>query len=397
MATSAKQKRLGSKPGCRFCGKSHPVWWNTRLEAWFITVPDQSRKNGQRQVRLSKGWESHDEALREWHKLEAGQAATTQTNGEDLRVVDLVNLFLKNQEPKVSKRRFTNTKRYLLDLCRKLGKSTIAQMRHGGVAKVEEWIADHTGWQSPSTHRAVVSRVKQVFKWGADQGLIASSPIRSLKRGTDNIRIALFTPKQVDAILQHSTPAFAKAFKVLLLTGMRPDEFCQLTAADLRDDGGLHALVNHKNQKSNAFRGEKRRIYLLFRELKEIFQQARSENPSGALFRSERDIGWTIATLRNEFRRVCRNRKCKKLGLDRHVVKAGTDGNELRKYEYIPYVCRHTFAHRLLTGFYKTSDGHPIKKNYGEVAQYLGDSAKMVEDVYGKLAKATEMLAEEIG
>ena len=37
------------------------------------------------------------------------------------------------------------------------------------------------------------------------------------------------------------------------------------------------------------------------------------------------------------------------------------------------------------------------KKNYGEVGLYLGDSAKMVEDVYGKLAKATEMLSEEIG
>jgi hypothetical protein len=50
----------------------------------------------------------------------------------------------------------------------------------------------------------------------------------------------------------------------------------------------------------------------------------------------------------------------------------------------------------MLSGFYTDSAGNRIKKNYGEVGVYLGDSAKMVEEVYGKLAKATEMLSEEI-
>ena len=101
-------------------------------------------------------------------------------------------------------------------------------MRKGGIAKVEEWIADHTGWDSPSTRRGVVSRVKQLFKWGVDQGLIASSPIQALKRESDNVRVALFTQEQVAAILENSPPEFAQAFKVLLMTGMRPDEFCRM-------------------------------------------------------------------------------------------------------------------------------------------------------------------------
>jgi integrase len=397
VATASSHRKSGSKSGCPFCGKAHPVWWNKRLQAWYITYPDSSKKNGQRQERLATGWDSHDDAVKEWHKREAGQIATTQTNGEDLRVVDLVNLLLSNLKAKVGTRRFRNTERYLADFCKRLGNSTIAQMRHGGVAKVEEWIADHSGWQSPSTRRAVVSRVKQVFKWGVDQGLIASSPIQSLKRELDNVRVTLFTPKQVEAILRHSPADFAKAFKILLMTGMRPDEFCRLTAADLHDDGGLHAMVNHKNQKSKQFRGDKRRIFLLFRELKDLFQEARTENPTGPLFRTDQNNGWSIAILSREFRAVCRKRPCKKLGLDRHIEKKNTKGTTLRKYDYILYVCRHTFAHRLLTGFYKLPDGVPIKKNYGEVGQYLGDSARMIEEVYGKLAKAIEMLSEEIG
>lgn len=396
-AARIKRKSSAPKSGCLFCGKPHPVWWNNRLKAWFLTVPDASRKNGQRQERLAKGWDGHDQAIQEWHKIEAGQHRPQHTHGEDMRVVDLANMLLENLKPKLSAKRFRNTERYLDDLCGVLGKATIAQMRRGGIAKVENWIAGHSGWNSPSTRRAVVSRVKQIFKWGVDQGLIASSPIQSLKRETDNVRIALFSEKQVDAILKNSPPAFAQAFNVLLLTGMRPDEFCRFTADDLRDDGGLHGMIDHKNQKSNMFKGEKRRIYLLFKHLKAIFIQAKTANPHGPLFRTSHGNGWSVATLSQAFREVCAKPDCKKLGLDKYAVRTNSDGTKVRKYEYVPYVCRHTFAHRLLTGFYKDAHGRPIKKNYGEVGQYLGDSAKMIEDVYGKLAKATEMLAEEIG
>ena len=156
-------------------------------------------------------------------------------------------------------------------------------------------------------------------------------------------------------------------------------------------------MIDHKNQKTKMFRGEKRRIYFLFKELKELVREAKVQNPSGALFRTAQGNGWTLATLSKTFREVCRKPKCKKLGLNKHIKRTNTDGMVVRKFEYITYVCRHTFAHRLLTGFYKTVGGLPIKKNYGEVGQYLGDSAKTIEEVYGKLAKATEMLAEEIG
>jgi integrase len=314
-----------------------------------------------------------------------------------MRTVDLVNLLLDNLEPKLSDKRFRITKHFLTNFCNDMGKATIAQMRTGGIARIEKWIASNPGWASPSTRRSVISRVKQVFQFAADQGIIASSPIKGLKRENDAIRVAIFSEKQVDAILKNAEPAFATVFKVLVQTGCRPDEVCQLTGADMREEGGLHAVIGHKNQKTKMFNGQKRRVYLLFRELKQNFLTAMAERPDGPLFRTKTGKGWSVATLEKAFREVTAQPACKKVGLDRHEIRVRTDGVEVRRYEFVPYVCRHTFAFRLLSGFYRDTDGHRIKKNYGEVGQYLGDSAKMVEEVYGKLAKATEMLSEEIG
>ncbi len=383
-------------PGCK---EKHPVWWNAAKNGWYLTVRDSSRPRKQRQERLAKGWAGHDEAIQLWHEAEADRAKESLVRqfGEDMRVVDLANLFLENLEPKLSPKRFGITRGYLTDLCSTIGGETIAELRIGGGARIEKWMAAHTGWSSSSTRRSVISRVKQLFKWGADQGFIASSPVRMLKRESDEVRIAIFSDKQAKAVLKNAEPNFATVFKVLLLTGCRPDELCRMTADDIEEEGGLHVLVDHKNQKSKTFRGSKRRIYLLFKELKDIFRKAAKSNPSGPLFRTPTGKAWTITTISNAFRKTALRPAGKKLGLSACIKQKRTDGTVVRKHRYVPYVCRHTFAFRLLSGHYRDPHGDRIKKNYGEVGVYLGDSARTVEEVYGKLVKATEMLSEEIG
>ncbi len=317
--------------------------------------------------------------------------------GEDLVVVNLCNMFLDNLEAKLTPKRFKITKGYLTDLCKSIGNETIGELRIGGIARIEKWLAAHTGWASPSTRRSAISRVKQVFKWGADQGLFVSSPVKALKRESDEVRVAIFSQKQVDAILQKAEPGFATVFKTLLQTGCRPDELCRMTASDLEEEGGLHVLMDHKNQRTKTFRGSKRRIYLLFKETKEVFRKAAKQHPEGPLFRTPTGKAWTITTISNAFRETASTAACRRLGLDAHTKLKRTDGTPVCKHKYVPYVCRHTFAFRLLSGFYRDADGNRIKKNYGEVGVYLGDSARMIEEVYGKLVKATEMLSEEIG
>ena len=395
-ASGRKARKKCPYPGCR--EKSHPVWWHSSKLGWYLTVPDSTRPHRQRQIRLANGWDQHDEALRRWHEVQAKspRQGKVELCGEQMRVVDLVNLLLDNIEPKISKNRFSNTKRFLRSFCDQMGKITVAQLRIGGIARVEKWIADNPGWASPSTRRSVVSRVKQVFENAVKQGLIASSPIKQLKREDDAVRVSILNQQQSEALIASAQPEFAIVLKVLLLTGCRPDEICQMTKDDIREQESLHALIDHKNQKNRMFKGQKRRVYFLFSELKQIFRDAIEKHPSGPLFRTKTGKAWSTKTVEMAFRETTAKPECKKLGLDRHEVRTRSNGIEVRRYEYVPYVCRHTFAFRMLSGFYTDSAGNRIKKNYGEVGVYLGDSAKMVEEVYGKLAKATEMLSEEI-
>ena len=243
-----------------------------------------------------------------------------------------------------------------------MGKSTVAQLRTGGVARIEKWIASNSGWVSPSTRRSVVSRVKQVFEFAVNQGLIVSSPIKGLKRGDDTVRMSVFTPAQSDALLANAQPAFATVLKVLLLTGCRPDEICRMKYEDMREQDGLHAVIDHKNQKNRMFKGQKRRVYLLFSEAKQILRDAMQQYPNGSLFRTKTGKGWSTATLEKAFREAAAKPACKKLGLDRHEVRTRTNGTEVRRYEFVPYVCRHTFAYRLLSGFYTDCAGQSDKE-----------------------------------
>ena len=104
-ATSVRRKarRRCPFPGCR--EKSHSIWWHASKHGWYVTLPDASRPHGQQQVRLMKGWEQHDEALRQWHGLQAKSPSRgrVELRGEQMRVVDLVNLLLDNLEPKISR------------------------------------------------------------------------------------------------------------------------------------------------------------------------------------------------------------------------------------------------------------------------------------------------------
>lgn len=401
----SKKASRGRRGGvCHVCKKQHAVWWNEEKQAWFLSYPKDGGGYGKKQ--LSK---DHDEALRKWHKIEAGVDPDLipvisayegpVAAGEAMRVGELVNLFLENIKPKITAERFSITKHYLHDLCQSMGKATIAQLRVGGIARVERWLNEHQNWRG--CLRSVVSRVHQVFKWGADQGFYASSPIKALKRPRDNTRIALFTPEHVDAILANSDEAFALAFKCLLATGCRPDEFASLTAEEVRKDtgGDLYWWVEHKNQK---YTRERRRIYLT-EEMQRITEKQLQLHPKGSLFRSKSGRAWTANYLHNTFRKVTATEGCLKLGLDKHTclkrkaVRTATSDKkeaEVRQYEYVLYTARHTFAHRLLTGFYRNALGTPIRLGYAQVAVYMGNSAAEVEKTYGKLARATTELSQ---
>jgi integrase len=70
------------------------------------------------------------------------------------------------------------------------------------------------------------------------------------------------------------------------------------------------------------------------------------------------------------------------IGVSRFLAikrKLGWDRDELRK-KYSCYACRHTFAHRMLSGYWNRGVGCSIEV----LAELLGDTPKTAFDHYGK-------------
>ncbi len=341
---------------------------------------------------LGRGWDSHDKAIEKWAQSELLICReSVAENGEDALVGDLIDLLLVDLKGRVSQRRVYQLS-LLFELIRKeIGECSVGELRVGGVSRMNNWLASQVTWKSDGTKRGAVSALQQIFNFAVDQGFIQSNPLKKVKVSGKSIRSVVFSEEQVAAILQGGDEDFADFFKAMLLTGCRPSELTGATTADIRNMGrpDMHLMVKHKNQRHT---GAKRRIYLLFSEVKEIIGRRAS---NGKLF-THNGRPWSDTMTARHFRHITEKPHCVDVGLNEHVIYPDRNGRNVKRFVYSTYICRHTFAYRLLTGFYKDSSGVPVKKNYGEVAIYLGDSAKMVEDVYGKLAQATVMLNEEL-
>jgi integrase len=418
MATlAAKRGRKGRRAHaakCAYCNTRHgdgAPWWNASKNGWAITY----KENGKPRNRLlAKGWEGHDEAIREWKAMTAGQIAATPlenlSTGEDTTIETLVHHRLDYLKNNASAGSYKNAKGWLSDFALHprfgFGKTTIREMRSGGIARIKQWVAAHQ-WND-STKESVYKTVKALFNYATDRsedglGIIESSPIAKLNTGRQRVRgksrVGVFSADQEAAILRNADPRgiypqFAIAFRVLLATGVRPEEFCSLTAADVRRDsnGQAYWWVRHKNIRKT---GSKRRVYLT-PEAQKITAEQVAKYPAGPIFRNSWDQPWDRDGLYQAFRRVTSRKECVALGLDDHEVGKRTDGKKKNEYVFVIYTCRHTFAHRHLTGFYKRADGTPIVLSYGEVAELMGNTAAEVERTYGKLEKATTYLSKLI-
>jgi integrase len=384
-------------------------WYRAAKKAWYITIKDESAPSGQRQVKLST---NEAEAQQKWHGLQSGlltladimapsrrsTEAMPLVLGEAMKVGDLVNEYIGWQENRVSEdrqtkntitpHRFKIVQRYATALAKFMGNETIADVRVGGVARIESWLNTNKGWDG--CLGTVVATVKQVFLFGSTgvkngQGFYSTSPIKGLERPADNRRESVFTEEQVQAILSHGTRHFKEAFKALLATGCRPGELANITAKNVKvDDAGelYWELAMHKTKKKT---GRSRRIYLTD-EMQELTRRLMKQNPTGPLFRNRFDKPEVSKSFVNaSLKKICRKHEdCQKLGLS-EVVSLRKGKKVYKKNKYVAYTCRHTFAFRYLTGFYRDAHGEPIILGYAEVAQYLGNSAQEVEDTYGHM------------
>jgi hypothetical protein len=277
-STRRPRTRVGRRPHaakCLYCGKRHgdgAPFWNATKKCWSIVI------GRGRSVLIAKGWEGHDKAINTWLEQRTELAQKRQgirlsplpkKDGEQLTVEELCDLKLDSLRAEADryqgtsrhKTKLRTLKRYQdrsRDLCdhptHGIGRLTVAQMRVDGIARIKAWVNSHSGWKNGLA--LVYSEVKAIFNHAAkgdgddSLGLIDSSPIARLntgrRRARTRTRLSYFSKEQADTIYAVASKSrwamkprwqqFATAFRLLLETGCRPEEFCSVTAADVQKD-----------------------------------------------------------------------------------------------------------------------------------------------------------------
>jgi integrase len=369
---------------CAYCGQQHGTgspFYNKAKDCWSITVAD-----GQNRM-LAKGFDSHDRAMQLWHESksleQAPETLIAKPEPSTVTVVEILDRYLISSQD--NKKTFKVAQFFLSAYAKRFGNWSIERMKTEGLGATITWLKGQTTWQSGSKE-LFCKKLKAAFNLAAKTQLIEFNPLKLLNTGRNRdkakTRETFFTDEQLKKLFDAigTRGATAKlAFKVLLETGCRPSELCNLTAADVKiEDGLTYWLVDHKNKKKT---GKKRKVYMMTTELENIISEQCKKHPAGAIFRNAWGSPWTPDALGERLRETLQ-----RIGLDEHQLINGR-----KEYKYVVYTFRHTFAFRCVGGHYK---GKPLP--YAQIADLMGNSALEVEKTYGHIEHTTPKLVAQL-
>jgi integrase len=247
----------------------------------------------------------------------------------------------------------------LNDLCKYCGALPVAQLKKGHIQK---WIQDHTTWKSPATQRSAIAIVLAAFNYvQANHDL--TNPLKGLKKPAPRPRLQSFTAEDEKVLLAATDDVFRDFLFAAIRTGLRPFcELARLTAENVETTprGMMWRVYSTKTKKT--------RKIPVRRDVAALAARLIREAPCGTarpLFRNSRGTGWTKVAGVVRFLGIK-----KKLGWD----------NDATRRRFSCYTCRHTFAHRMLSGYYNGGTGCSIET----LAELMGDTPKVAFDHYGK-------------
>ena len=249
----------------------------------------------------------------------------------------------------ISKSHRDNAVVWLNDLCGYCGAMPVPQLKKGHIQK---WVDRHETWRSPATRRGVLAVVQAAFNRSAELFGVPN-PIKGLKKPTPEPRLASFTAEDEQALYDACEPCFQNFLFAAIHTGLRPFcELAKLTADDIEvvDRGMMWRIYSTKNEKT--------RKIPVRPEVASLTRTLMKTAPKGSgkpIFRNTQGNPWKRMTGVVRFIGLK-----KKLGWDADPVK----GN------YSCYTCRHTFAHRMLSGFWTKGAGCSIET----LAELMGDT-----------------------
>ena len=247
----------------------------------------------------------------------------------------------------------------LNDLCGYCGALPVAQLKK---SHVEAWVDRHAGWKSPATRRSALTIVLAAFNH-AQANFGVPSPLRGLKKPAARPRLHSFTPAEEQALYQATDEPFRDFLCAAVHTGLRPFcELARLTADDVEEAprGVLWRVYSSKTKKTRKV-PVRPEVAVLTRKL----LRAAPKGSGLPLFRNSRGTAWTKVAGVLRFLTIKRQ-----LGWDQDPA----------RQKYSCYTCRHTFCHRMLSGYWNNGAGCSVET----LAELIGDTPKVAFDHYGR-------------
>lgn len=366
-ATAALKSRRGRKKIRR---QSHGSAWHWRqTDTWYYTLPGTRKRvplfdeDGNR----IRGLENKQAARLALARVKLGQGWRPEappTSPEEWIVARVCSEYLQYCERGVangslSKGHLDGSRWTLNDLCKFSGGLPVTELKKG---HIKTWIESHANWKSPATQRCAISVVLAAFNYAEENHEVAS-PLKGLKKPPARPRLQSFS-KEDEQRLYKATDQWLENFLFAAIhTGLRP--FCELariTADDVEETprGLMWRVYSSKTKKT--------RKIPVRPEVAALTRKLMKTAPRGSgipLFRTIRGKAWSKVNGVIRFLEIRRN--------------VGWSNDPVRT-KYSCYTCRHTFAHRMLSGYWNGGLGCSIET----LAELIGDTPKVAFDHYGR-------------
>jgi len=343
------------------------AWHWKQTDCWYYTLPGTKKRialfdeNGDR-IRGRDNQEVAEHALA--RVKVSGELNADQVSNEEWIVARVCSEYLQYCERSVAAGSMSKSHRngsvaFLNDLCGYCGALPVAELKKG---HIQTWLESHAGWRSQATHRGVIAIILAAFN-RAEEMFDVPNPLKGLKKPASQPRLQSLSPEDEQALYEATEECFRNFLFAAIHTGLRP--FCEL--AKLTAD---HVEVSDRGMmwRVYASKTKKTRKIPVSASVATLVRRLLTTAPKGSgkpLFRNTHDKPWTNTA------GVVRFLSLKtKLGWDLDPVKG----------KYSCYTCRHTFAHRMLSGYWNGGVGCSIET----LAELIGDTPKVAFDHYGK-------------
>ncbi len=344
------------------------AWHWKQTDAWYYTPPGTKRRvllrdESGRSIRGIANRPSAELALARIKVSGAWRPAAEPVRDDPWRVAKVCSLYIEHCEQRAAGGGLHPEYRgavirYLNRLSEYCGALPVADLRKG---HIQHWVESQTAWKSSVTQRNAMTIVLAAFHHAQENYGIAN-PLRGLKKPPPKPRLLSFSAEDEQVIYSAADEVFRDFLFAAVHTGLRPFcELAQLTADDVEETprGMMWRVFSSKTKK-------RRRIPVPTAVAK-LTRRLLKSCPEGTtpIFRNAQGRPWKKVTGVKRFLTMKRA-----LGWDQDPVRG----------RYSCYICRHTFAHRMLAGYWNQGVGCSIEV----LAELLGDTPKVAFDHYGK-------------